>query len=112
MKLAPLFARVLMKREHLKTFKIIIPDAAAQRNAPCKGKVIAKGPTADECIKIGKDYIFGPHAGTWLTTDGRPASLVDGHAELFFVCQDEDLICEVEDEEPKIVPVARKALHA
>lgn len=106
MKLIPKFARVLMQREHLKSAKILIPDAAAQRNAPCKGRVIAKGPTADESIEIGKSYIFGPHSGMWLRSDGGVASIMDDSTECFFVCQDEDIICEiVEDEKSLIVPI-------
>jgi co-chaperonin GroES (HSP10) len=93
MAIKPLFARVLLQREVLKSASIIITDSASLRNAPTKGKVIAVGPTADASIEVGKTYVFGRHAGAWLNKDGKPVDKVDD-AE-FFVCVDEDLICEV-----------------
>ena len=93
--LKPLFARVLIKRDKLKTSGIIVPQMAQKRNAPCRGVVIAKGPTADDSIEVGKTYVFGIHAGGWFNEDGTP-SVDEGKAE-FFVCQDEDLVAEVVD---------------
>ena len=98
-KLTPLFARVLMKREALKSGKIIITQAAGMRNAPTRGEVIAKGPSADPSIIVGKSYVFGQHAGTWLRADGKVVQNIEGEqGEVYFVCQDEDLICEVTEE--------------
>ena len=98
-RLTPLFARVLMKREALKSGSIIITQAAGMRNAPTRGEVIARGPTADPSIIVGKSYVFGQHAGTWLRADGKVVQNVDQESgEVFFVCQDEDLICEVTEE--------------
>ena len=90
MKLEPLFARVLMRREALKSKSLVLPDSAAIRNAPARGRVIAIGPTADKSIKVGETYVFGQHSGAWLNTEGKPATDAD-----YFVCQDEDLICRV-----------------
>ena len=83
MKWEPLFGRVLLERAQLKTTSIIIPPNAEKRNAPCHGKVLSVGPTADKSITVGDTVIFGVHAGTWLKTpDGKE----------LFACQDEDLI--------------------
>lgn len=100
MKLEPLFARVLLEREHLKTTTtLIIPETAQQRNAPTKGRVIAKGPTASDSVEIGQTYLFGQHAGTWLRADGQPAALgAPTGGDLYFVCSDEDLICKIVNE--------------
>ena len=93
-RLEPMFARVLLERERPQQVgKIIIPDTAKIRNAPCKGRVIAVGPNADPSIKVGEWYIFGQHSGAWVNTEGRPAATVDD--EKYFVCQDEDLIARV-----------------
>ena len=83
--LRPLFARVLLERERVKT-NLIIPYTADKRNAPTKGRVIAKGPTADPSIEIGATILFGKFAGDWLK---------DGDQEVY-VCQDEDIIAVVE----------------
>ena len=83
--LRPLFARVLLERERIKT-TLIIPQIAERRNAPTQGKVIARGPTADESIPIGATVLFGKFAGDWLK---------DGDSEVY-VCQDEDIIAVVE----------------
>jgi len=97
-KLCPLFARVLLERPRLKKVgSIHIPEGLAQtRNAPLKGVVIAKGPTADDSIKVGGTYIFGQHAGAWINSEGKPAA--DPGEEHYYICADEDLICEVRDE--------------
>lgn len=78
---APTYARVLIQRDRVKT-SLILPDNAAERNAPVMGKVISKGPTADESIEIGQHVIFGRHAGTWLKEAGDDLYLV----------QDEDIL--------------------
>ena len=98
MKLKPLFARVLLERERPERFgRILVPRSAQIRNAPCKGTVIAKGPNADASIDIGAAYIFGPHAGAWVNSKGLPAA--NEEEQHFFVCQDEDLICAIEEED-------------
>ena len=94
-KLHPLFARVLIRREKLKS-SLIIPESAERRNAPSKGRVVAKGLTADKSIKIGSMVLFGQHAGTWINEDGT-AVAKDEDRELF-VCQDEDIIAEVKEQ--------------
>jgi len=93
-KYTPLFARVLIKREiEEKRGSIILPDA--KRHARCEGIIIAKGPTADESIKIGQKAIFGRHAGAWLdATYTKGAENDDG---TLFICQDEDLLAIVEE---------------
>ena len=94
MKLEPLFARVLLERERPeKQGSIIIPSDVVKRNAPARGKVIAKGPAADKSIEINSTYIFGQHAGAWINARGM-AVPDPGDAELF-VCADEDLIAKV-----------------
>ncbi len=91
--LKPLFARVLLQREKMKNSTLIIPDDAAKRNAPAKGKVVAVGPAADSVIEVGKTYLFGRHAGTWLNSEGTVVVREDD-AE-FYLVQDEDMLCEV-----------------
>lgn len=91
-KLQPKFARVLIRREKIRT-SIIIPDEAARRNAPAKGTVVAVGPACDEQIKPGMTVIFGQYAGAWINGDGSNVTR-ENEAE-YFVCQDEDVIAEV-----------------
>lgn len=85
----PLFARVLIKREiEEKRGSIILPDA--KRHARSEGVVVAKGPTADESIEVGKKVIFGRHAGAWLdATYAKGAENDDG---TLFICADEDIL--------------------
>lgn len=83
----PLFARVLLEREKLRSGLIMISDDASKRNAPSRGKVIAVGPNADPSIEVGQTVLFGRHAGDWLK---------DGEREVF-ICQDEDILAVVED---------------
>lgn len=97
LKMKPLFARVLMHRPLTKQVgSIIIPDAAQQRHASLKCKVLAVGPTADKSIEVGKWYLIGQHAGTWLDEKGNPVARVEG-AE-YFIVQDEDLLVELTNE--------------
>lgn len=80
--ITPLFARVLLERETLKSNSIIIPQTAEKRNAPEIGIVIAVGPNADHSIELGQKVIFGRHAGDWIKHEGKE----------LFVVQDEDII--------------------
>lgn len=94
--LRPLFARVLLRREQLKSSSsIIIPDSAQERNAPLRGEVVAIGPAA-EGVEPGDIVVFGQHAGKWVTPSGRPPSSSDKDA--LFICQDEDILCVVEEQ--------------
>lgn len=101
-KYTPLFARVLIQRKvEEKRGSIILPDA--KRHARSEGVVIAKGPTADENIKVGDHVIFGKHAGAWLdatyseTKDARGiVGTKDNNDGTLFICQDEDLLAIVE----------------
>ncbi len=89
--LQPLFARVLLKRDELKTkSNLMVPEAYKKRNAPSRGKVIAKGPTASDEVVVGGTYLFGQHAGAWVNEDGT-AIADEGKAE-YFICMDEDLL--------------------
>jgi len=88
----PLFDRVILKRDRLKTKGIIVPQSYEKRNAPTKGVLIAKGPSADESLKEGRAYLFGIHAGTWLNAEGTPTEDMDSE---FYLCQDVELIGEV-----------------
>lgn len=98
MRLKPLFARVIVRREMFTKSSggIIIPDAAAKRHSAARGEVIAVGPTADESVKVGKTYVFGRYAGAWLDEKCQPTE--DEAKGEFYVLQDEDLIAEVCDE--------------
>ena len=93
-KLKPMFARVLLERlRPEKIGSLLVPKIYQTRNAPLLGRVLAKGDTADLSVKVGSWYTFGQHAGVWVNPDGVPvAREEDQH---YFVCQDEDLICEV-----------------
>lgn len=96
--LKPLFDRVLLHREKPeKMGSIIIPEEAAKRHAPNLGKVIAVGLEADPGIHVGRTYVFGAYAGTWINEKGTPLPQSDGGSEdaEFYVCQDTDLIAEV-----------------
>jgi chaperonin GroES len=87
--LRPLFARVLVEREKLKTKTgLIIPESAEKRNAPAMGRVISVGPTCDPAVKDlkGRQILFGRHAGDWIQ---------DGDKEVF-ILQDEDILAVVE----------------
>lgn len=104
---APLFARVLIKREvQTESGGVLIPETIAKRHARCEGIVIAKGPTADESIEIGKRVIFGRHAGTWLDATyapvrnpqtGQPFGITDKDDGTLFLCADEDILAVVEE---------------
>ena len=97
MRLEPLFARVIVRRETFTKSSggIIIPDEAAKRHAKARGEVIAIGPDVDPSIKVGKTYVFGKYAGGWLDSDFRPTDReTEGE---YYVLQDEDLIAEVCD---------------
>lgn len=95
--LRPLFARVLLQRDKLeKVGSILIPSEQQKRYAKTRGKVIAIGPTVDESIQVGMTVLVGQHAGGWVNADGDPAS--DTAKEEFFIVQDEDILCVIEDE--------------
>lgn len=79
----PLFARVLLERETLKSkSSLIIPESAEKRNAPHVGIVLAMGPTADHSIELGDKVLFGKHAGDWIEYEGKQ----------LYVVADEDII--------------------
>jgi co-chaperonin GroES (HSP10) len=95
--LKPLFARVLLRREKFtKSGSILIPGAAQKRMASTKCTVVATGPTADESIKVGSTVLIGRFAGDWLREDGSVVAADAEDAE-FYICADEDLLCEVSD---------------
>jgi co-chaperonin GroES (HSP10) len=90
----PLFARVLLEREKPeKIGSIHVPQEFAARQASTKCRVVAKGPNADESIRIGSWVLIGKFAGDWIDEDGKPVP--EGQ---FYICQDEDIIAELEDE--------------
>lgn len=93
MRLQPLFARVIIEREQLKT-SLIIPADAARRNAPSRGRIVAVGDRAEPEIKalVGSMVLFGQHAGAWFNAEGTVSA--DG---AYFVCNEEDLIAVVSD---------------
>lgn len=95
MALKPLFARVLLRREKLKSSKLILLDETQRKNARFRGEVLAVGPTCEPDIKelVGKTVTFGIYAGTWINEDGTVSS---SDSTDLFVCSEEDLIAVVE----------------
>lgn len=94
MKLEPTFNLVLMERERAeKIGSIIVPEDSQIRNAPLKGKVIAKGWTVEKEIEVGSYYIFGQHVGRWVNSEGNPVA--EGDEKKFFLCSEKDLLCKV-----------------
>lgn len=91
MKYKPLFARVLIEREVIEqtTSGIILPNA--KKHSKSTGTVIAVGPTV-EGVKVGDKVVFGRHAGAWLDQSSQDKD--DG---TLFICQDEDILCIVEE---------------
>ena len=65
MRIEPLFDKVILEREKLKSGSIIIPQSVEKRNAPAIGKVIAVGAGCQVVTEemVGKRVIFGIHAG-------------------------------------------------
>lgn len=87
----PVFARVVIRRDSIKEkakSSLIIPPDAAKRNAPATGMVLAVGPNVAKEIQPGQHVVFGQHAGTYIDHEGTE----------YFVCNDEDIICEIEHE--------------
>ncbi len=96
MKLKPLFARVLLRREKFeKSGSIIIPESQHKRYSSLRCIVLGKGLEADPSIKVGSTVLVGQHAGAWVNAEGNPAA--DNDEEEFFLCQDEDLLCTIEE---------------
>ncbi|MGI9504393.1 MAG: hypothetical protein ACR2RE_15195 [Geminicoccaceae bacterium] len=92
----PLFARILLERPKAdKIGSIILPDQERLRHASMKCKVLAKGPTADESVRVGAYVLVGQHAGAWLNAKGKPVT--NPSDADFFICQDEDILLEFED---------------
>ena len=92
--LKPLYARVVLRRDTLKSKTgLMVPQQYAKRNAPSRGVVIAKGPTASDEVEVGKTYLFGMHAGVWVNEQGIAAP--DESTAQLYLCSDEDLLCEV-----------------
>lgn len=89
--LRPVFARIVLRREKLKSKvgSIIIPDVAGAKHAYDHGEIIAVGPTADETFKPGMTVVFGKYAGTWAKIPGSDDEL--------YICNDEDILCIVEN---------------
>lgn len=104
----PLFGRVIIEREVTeKKGSVLIPEHLRRKHARCEGKIVAKGPAADETISIGDHVIFGRHSGTWLdatysaasiqTQQGLRAGLQENDDGKYFLCQDEDLLAIVKE---------------
>lgn len=112
-KYRPLMGRVLLRREIIRKTAggIIVPDSAAKRNAPCKGVIVALGPTAgwtktinengDEKwireISVGQEVVFGRHSGKWLD-ENMSGTENDKDDAPYYVCSDEDLILAMTEE--------------
>lgn len=97
MKLKPLFARVLLKRPRAdKRGSIYIPETAQQRHATLRCEVLAKGPAVDSSINVGATVLIGQYAGAWLDEEGN--QVPEGE---FFICADEDILCEVSEDDER-----------
>lgn len=102
----PKFGRVIIKREIKKQTSggIIIPEAAAKRNASCRGEIISLGETAgwtssynengEEIVvrvfKPGQRVVFGRHSGAWL--DATYTEKGENDDGTLFICQDTDIL--------------------
>lgn len=100
MKLKPLFGRVLLERNRVeKIGNILIPDMAKERHASLKCRVLALGDNADG-VKPGDTVLIGRNAGAWLDKDGNPVPSEPEPGEVaYFIVQDEDILCIVQDEQ-------------
>lgn len=87
--LTPLFDRVIVNREELKTSRILIPETAKDRNAPHVGTIEAIGPSCEHNppLKKGDRVLWGQHSGATLRIDGRE----------YYVVAEKDIIAKVED---------------
>lgn len=84
----PVFARVIVQREILKSkFGLIIPENAAKREASAVGIVVAVGPTADLSIEVGQKVLFGRFSGEWMERE-------EGE---YFILQDEDILAIIKE---------------
>lgn len=102
----PKFGRVLIKREvKEKIGSIFIQDA--KRHAACTGKIIGLGETAGwtdlngksiQTLKIGDEVMFGRHAGAWLDSTLNAKNEMNDDGTLF-ICQDQDILCVIKQEE-------------
>lgn len=96
MKMRPLFARVLLRREKLaRVGSLLVPSDVQKKHATLKCKVIAKGPTADEDVPLGANVLLGRFAGDWINAEGKPVTSEDD--DEFFICQDEDILAVLEE---------------
>lgn len=96
MEIKPLFARVLLKRARAeKIGSIILPNDVRKRHASLKCRVVAKGPGADDSIRVGSDILIGQYAGAWLSADGSPVPDEKSDEAEFYIVNDEDIIAEV-----------------
>jgi co-chaperonin GroES (HSP10) len=96
MALKPLFGRVLLRREKLKTkTSLLLPNEVARKNARFRGELLSCGSTCEDDIKalVGKTVLFGIYAGTWINEDGTVSS--SDETDLF-MCAEDDLLAVVE----------------
>lgn len=92
----PLLDRVLVRRERMKKVgSILVPDDAQRSHSHARGKVLAIGENCCAQIKatVGKEVIFGAHAGAWLDANGVVCG-EDGAD--FFVLSEENIIGVIE----------------
>lgn len=93
-KITPLFGRVLLERpKREKIGSLILPADSQKRHATLRCKVLAKGPNADDSVKVGSQVVIGMHAGAWVNAEGEPVTRPD-QAE-FYIVNDEDILFEV-----------------
>lgn len=93
----PLFSRVLLKREKPgKIGSIHVPKNFQERHATTKCLVVSKGPNAAGQITVGSWVLIGKFAGDWIDSDGK--AVPDGE---YFIVQDEDILCELEQEDER-----------
>lgn len=107
----PVFGRVIIKREVTKKTSggIIIPDAAAKRNASCTGEILSLGESAGvttvyndkgeegvtRVFSVGDKVVFGRHTGAWL--DATYTNGNDNDDGTLFICQDTDILAVINE---------------
>ena len=96
----PLFSRVLLKREKAeKIGSLHVPPEFQQRHAKTKCLVVAKGDNASDQVRVVSYVLIGKFAGDWIDAEGN--AVPDGE---YFIVQDEDILCELEDEDERARP--------
>ena len=88
--LEPLGERVIMKRDEPETKgNILLPEQFRKKHAATRGVCVAIGPDVEQ-VEIGREYIWGQHAGAWVTAEGYPTT--EEQDAQFYALNEGDLI--------------------